>query len=199
MAKTRRSLHTGGETSACALLLVDVINAFDFPGAPSMLRRAKGAATRVAALAARARKAGVPVVYVNDNFGKWRSDFRTLVDRCMDATSPGHEIARTLSPMPSDYFVLKPMNSGFYSTVLETLLRFLGVERVVLAGFATDNCVLFTAHDAHMRGYELFVPRDCSTGTTPDGHSRALLQMRRHLRARTVAGRSLDLQALARP
>jgi nicotinamidase-related amidase len=57
------------------LLLIDVINDLDFPGSLALVRQAEPMATRLARLKRRAVHAGIPVVYVNDNFGQWRSDF----------------------------------------------------------------------------------------------------------------------------
>jgi len=74
-----------------ALLIIDMINAFDFPGAKAMLPRAVAAARAVAALKRRARAARMPVVYVNDNFGRWRSDFRQILEHCL--RSPGRKVA----------------------------------------------------------------------------------------------------------
>jgi nicotinamidase-related amidase len=108
-------------------------------------------AERVAELAARARSTRVPVVYVNDNFGRWRSDFHATVEHCLRAEAAGRDVVQLLRPHESDYFVLKPKHSGFFSTALDTLLEYLGVESVILAGIAANICVLFTANDAYMR------------------------------------------------
>jgi nicotinamidase-related amidase len=143
------------------LLLIDVINDLDFPEGKSLLRAALPAAKKISALKGLAGRAGIPVVYVNDNFGRWRSDFWQQVDHCLRANCIGRPLAELLKPEEEDYFVLKPMHSGFYSTSLEVLLEQLGVQRLILTGFATDLCVLYTANDAYMRNYRLVVPRDC--------------------------------------
>jgi nicotinamidase-related amidase len=148
------------------VILVDVINAFDFPGCEGLVRAASRAAPKIEALAARARAARVPVVYVNDNFGRWRSDFASTVESCMAPNQPGRHVTARLRPSDTDYFVLKPQHSGFYCTTLEPLLRHLGAESLVLTGFATNLCVLFTANDAYMRGYRLIVPADCTASNT---------------------------------
>jgi nicotinamidase-related amidase len=168
-----------------ALLLVDVINELEFEGASRLLPSALRMARRIAALKARAVRAGVPCVYVNDNFGKWRSDFRSLVERCLTEEVRGQEIARMLAPADADYFVLKPMHSGFYTTSLDLLLRELGSQRLVVCGLATDGCVLFTASDAYIRGFELFVPRDGSASESPSRHQHALGIMKKMLKADT--------------
>lgn len=149
-----------------ALVLIDVINDFDFPGAESLLAQASRAAPRIAGLAQRARQMGAPVIYVNDNFGHWRSDFHATVARCSDPRRPAAALVQRLAPGPSDFFVLKPMHSGFFHTPLELLLDELGSRVLILCGFATNSCVAFTAHDAHMRGYSLVVPEDTTAANT---------------------------------
>ena len=169
-AKSSRSRATSrGSAPAAngtALVLIDVINAFDFPGSAPIVREAKRAAPRIARLAEHARARGVPVVYVNDNFGRWRSDFKAIVAACTEPDKPGREVAALLKPKEVDYFVLKPQHSGFYSTTLELLLSHLKTRTVILTGFAGNLCVLFTANDAHMRGYHLVVPPDCTASNT---------------------------------
>ena len=70
-------------------------------------------ARNVASLKRRARQAGVPCVYVNDNFGRRRSDFRAQVEHCLKSDVRGRPLAELLRPAEDDYFVLKPMHSGF--------------------------------------------------------------------------------------
>ena len=173
-----------------ALLLVDVINDFDFPEAKQLLRYALPAARRIAALKARLKERKVPAIYVNDNFGRWRSDFRLQVERCVAEGSAGAAVARLLVPEEDDYFVLKPKHSGFFSTTLDVLLANLGARKVIITGFAADICVLYTANDAYMRDYELYVPEDCVAAETITACRQACAQMKRFLRAKTtVSGR----------
>jgi nicotinamidase-related amidase len=173
------------QRSRTALLLIDVINRFEFKGGEALLRAARPVARKIAKLKARAARVDMPVVYVNDNFGRWRSDFRSIVDHCLRADSPGREVVERLLPTDEDYFVLKPSNSAFYASVLETLLRHFGADTLILTGFATDNCVLFTAHDAYLRGFKLFVPRDCVAAETRARHDRALQIAGRTMKADT--------------
>jgi nicotinamidase-related amidase len=158
-----------------ALLIIDMINAFDFDGADGMLPRARRAAQAIAALRRRARRASVPTVYVNDNFGRWRSDFHAILEHCL--ASPGREIAELLRPEKDDYFVLKPKHSGFQFTTLDVLLEHLGAQTLILTGVAGNFCVLFTAHDAYMRDYRLLVPSDCVASLTEDADRFALAHM----------------------
>src|SRR5436190_4460865 len=163
------------DDSPVALLIIDMINAFDFDGAKEMLPRALAAAKCIARLKQRARQAGVPTVYVNDNFGRWRSDFHQLLEHVL--RSPGRDIAQLLAPQPEDYFVLKPKHSGFQFTTLDVLLEHLGAKTLVLAGVAGNFCVLFTAHDAYMRDYRLVVPRDCVASLAEENDRYALEHM----------------------
>jgi nicotinamidase-related amidase len=176
-----------------ALLLVDVINPFDFEGGAAFARRAQRVARVIERLRDRATRAGVPVIYVNDNMGRWRSDAAALVERCTRPGVPGAPIVARLAPRPTDYVVLKSTLSGFYQTPLETMLRLGGVQTLVMTGFAADNCVLFTAADAYMREFRLVVPRDAVGSRTPDARRRALATMRQLFDARIPGSSTLRL------
>jgi nicotinamidase-related amidase len=190
-----RDLH-GSAPDECrvALLIIDMINAFDFEGAEAMLPRTLATARAIAALKQRARRAGVPVVYVNDNFGRWRSDFHEVLEHCLQA--PGRDIAALLEPDKDDYFVLKPKHSGFQHTTLEVLLAHLGCETLVLTGVAGNFCVLFTAHDAYMRDFRLIVPRDCIASATEADDRAALEHMAKVTKADIRPSAEVDLAAL---
>lgn len=179
-----------------ALLIIDMINAFDFEGAEALLPRALAAAKAIAALKQRARKARVPIVYVNDNFGRWRSDFRSLLDHCLRDGVPGKPIAELLRPGDDDYFVLKPKHSGFQYSALELLLAHLGVQTLVLTGVAGNFCVLFTAHDAYMRDFHIVVPSDCIASQTEDDDRAALAHMAKITKARTPRAADVDFADL---
>jgi nicotinamidase-related amidase len=167
-----------------ALLLIDVINDFDFPGADQLLRYARPMARNLLRLKRRAYKAGVPVIYVNDNFGRWKSDFRRTLDHCA-RYGRGRDVVKLLRPEENDYFVLKPKHSGFFSSALETLLRYLQTQTLILTGIAGNFCVLFTANDAYMRDFTLFVPSDCAVSNTKRENDSALRLMKKFLKADT--------------
>ena len=179
------------ERSSTVLLLVDVINDFDFPRARDLLRFAVPAARRIVALKQRLRARGIPAIYVNDNFGRWQSDFKKQVERCVSDESVGAPVARLLIPGEDDYFVLKPKHSGFFSTSLGVLLEYLGAKKLIVTGFAGDICVLFTANDAYMRDYDLIVPSDCIASETVEANRNACRQMKRFLRADVRPSRRL--------
>lgn len=180
--------------SADVLILVDVINDLAFSGGKSLLRAALSAGENIAKLKARARRLSIPTVYVNDNFGRWRSDFRQQVEHCLSDECVGRPLVDLLKPDPEDYFVLKPMHSGFYGTSLEILLKRFEARRLILTGFATDICVLYTANDAYMRGYRLAIPEDCVACETHRGSRLVLEHMRKQLRAVTTQASRLKLQ-----
>jgi nicotinamidase-related amidase len=176
------------DSSPVALLLVDVINDFEFDGAQKIIKPAIKAARHIAALTARARENRIPVIYANDNFGRWRSDFREVVEHCIRDDVRGRPVAQLLAPQREDYFVLKPKHSAFFATTLEKLLEYLQVRRLVLMGFAGDVCVLMTAMDAYLRDIELVVPRDCSASESSAEQAKAFAYMKRVLRADTRIG-----------
>src|SRR5436190_16162593 len=154
-------LHTNpSDASRTVVLIIDVINPFEFEDWEKVVGRALEIGPSVAKLKQRARREKVPVLYVNDNFGQWRSNSERLVEYCRRQGN-ARELVTDLAPDHEDYFVLKPMHSGFYETPLSLLLRALGARRLVLTGLWTNSCVLFTAHDAYMRDFELSVPEDC--------------------------------------
>lgn len=180
-----------------ALLLVDIVQPFDFEGAEKLLAHAGPAAESIARLAERAREAGVPVIYANDNFASWTEDFSALVERCTQPDAPGHEVVRRLRPAESDLYVLKPKHSGFFQTPLEALLGQLGVRTLVVAGFATDICVLATAIDATMRDLSLVIPQDASAAETEQAHRAAMIHFRRVLHAETPPASAVSFEDLA--
>ena len=171
------------DKSPIALVLIDVINDLEFSGSEKLLKQALPMARNLARLKKRARAAGIPVIYVNDNFGRWQSDFHKQVQHCLKDGVRGEPIVRLLRPGAEDYFVLKPKHSGFFSTQLDILLEHLGTETVILTGIAANICVLFTANEAYMRDYQLIVPRDCVASNTQQENDYALQQMKQILKA----------------
>jgi nicotinamidase-related amidase len=200
MPSKNRDLHgSAPDKSAAALLLIDVIDDLDFDGGEQLLRHALPMAQRLAELKQRAKQAGIPAIYVNDNFGRWQSDFRKVLEHCLHHESLGKPVVELLRPDDDDYFVLKPKHSGFFSTTLDILLDYLQARTVILTGIAGNICVLFTANDAYMRDLHLVVPQDCIASAERENNDHALHQMRTALKADTTPSTELDLEALARP
>ena len=192
-----KDLH-GSAPDKCrvALLLIDWINDLEFDSGAKLLPQALAAARASAALRGRAKKAGVPVIYCNDNFGKWRSDFRTLLEHVLHDDVRGRPIAELLAPDEEDYFVLKPKHSGFHSTSLDVLLAHLGATTLILTGIAGNFCVLFTAHDAYMRDFKLVVPCDCVASLREEDDRQALAHMANVTKAKTPVAADVDFAAL---
>lgn len=186
------------DKSPVVLIMLDVINDLDFPEAEQLLRYALPMARQLKELRRRAVAAGLPVVYVNDNYGKWRSDFRAMIDHCIDDRTRGREIVELLRPTEDDYFVLKPKHSGFFSTTLEVLLAHLEARVLVIAGMAGNICVLFTANDAYMRDYKIVVPSDCVASNCVEDNEYALRQIEQVLKGDVRPSAELDFDDLAR-
>jgi nicotinamidase-related amidase len=190
-------LHGSAPDKAeAALLLIDVINDLEFEGAEALLESALPMAERIAELKKRARQSGIPIVYVNDNFGKWQSNFNKLLEHCLRDGVRGEPLAKLLKPDDDDYFVLKPKHSGFYSTTLDTLLDYLEVKTLILTGVAANICVLFTANDAYMRDFKLIIPADCVASNTIEENEHALELMEKILKADISPSTELDLEQL---
>ena len=183
--------------SRSALLIVDVINPLDFEGAEALRPHAIRAVRRIAALAARARKARVPVIFVNDNRGRWRSEFRELVRMSVADSDTGAGIVEQLQPGDDDYSVLKPKHSAFYATPLDLLLRHLRVQRLIVTGVASDQCIVISAAEARMRDYDVVVPRDCVGAPSAARNAAALRQLAESHRIATPLSSRLRLPARA--
>ena len=184
--------------SGTALLLIDVINDLAFDGSAALVAQAESMASRLATLKQRTSAAGVPAIFVNDNFGQWRSDFRKTVAHCTSPSSPGHRVSKRLRPTSRDYFVLKPKHSGFFDTTLDTLLETLRVRRLIVTGIAGNICVLFTANDAYMREFKIFAPADCIVSNTVAENDNALQQVKTVLKGNIAVSTRLEFRKARR-
>ncbi|MDO6658685.1 cysteine hydrolase family protein [Anaerobacillus sp. 1_MG-2023] len=185
--------HSHQDTSA-ALLLIDVINTMDFEDAELLARYTEKTADNIQSLKKEAKAKGMPVIYVNDNYGLWQSDFKKVINYAAEAN--GQHLVDRLEPEDDDYTVVKPKHSGFFSTPLSTLLKFLNVNTLILTGFAGNICVLFTANDAYMREYDLYIPSDCCASNVKEDNDYALRLMEGNLKASTQASTELDIDDL---
>ena len=193
-----KDLHGNApDKSKVALLLIDVINDFEFEDGAKLFKNALPMARKLAALREKAKKENVPVIYVNDNFGKWQSNLKNILEHAIHEKVRGSEIVELLKPdEEEDYFVLKPKNSGFYSTTLDILLEYLQCKTLILTGVATDNCILFTANDAYMRDFSLVVPSDCVAAVDAEENKHALKHIKRVLKADTRPSTKIDFEKL---
>ena len=176
------------------LLIIDMINDLSFSGGAAIRAKAEAAAGTILALRDDAERLGVPVVYVNDNYGQWHSERSRIIESCMRPESLGKELVRRIAPRQADYFVIKPQFSGFYATNLPVLLPKLGVSRLVLTGIAADICVLFTAADAHMREYAIWTPSDAVASERDERTAWALEIMRKSMDAEICPTAELTLE-----
>jgi nicotinamidase-related amidase len=187
-------LNHAPDEAKTALLLIDVINPLDFEGGEKLLAQALPMARFLAEFKRRAKAVGVPVIYVNDNFGRWRSDFPALVERCLEAHVRGRPVVEQLSPEDDDYFVLKPKHSAFFQTNLEILLKYLGADTLIMTGMAGDICVLFSANDAYMRDFRIIVPPDCTASEDADQNRQVLMLMQRVLKAEITPSADIEFE-----
>ncbi|SIS40164.1 cysteine hydrolase family protein [Salimicrobium flavidum] len=164
-----------------ALLLIDFINSMDFDGGENLLENTKEIVPNVKALKQEAKEKGVPVIYVNDNFGLWQDHVDDLIEDVKKGR--GRPVIEELEPSKDEYFILKPKHSGFYGTQLDILLEQLDVDQLIMTGIAGDICVLFTANAAYMRGYDLWVPEDTAASEYKEDNDNALKIVRRSLQA----------------
>ena len=184
------------DEAGSALLLIDVINDFEFDEGEQLLKLALPVGKKIASLKRRAKEKGIPAIYVNDNFGIWRSDLNKIVSHCTREGVRGKTFCELVLPDKEDYFVLKPKHSGFYCTSLDLVLEHLGATKLILTGIAGNNCVLFTANDAYMRDFKLYVPADCVVSQSKEDNDYALRQMEKVLKADVREAELLDLSKM---
>lgn len=182
------------DKSRVVLLIVDMIGDFKFFGAENLIDPARKAAQNIAILKKKAFLAQIPVIYVNDNYGNWRSDLRALVQISLGEGSNGAEIVRILKPTIRDYFILKPKYSAFYYSPLELLLNQIEANTIVITGVATDACIFLTAADAYVRGFRVIIPDDCVAAKTDEDSQTALKKMQEVFKAEITDSKKLDFE-----
>ena len=200
MKQTSRNddkLNHAPDKAPVALLLIDVVNDLEFDGGENLLPHALAMANALAALKHRVKAHGIPVIYANDNFGRWRSDFSKIVEHCLQADMRGQPVVSQLRPDEDDYFILKPKHSAFFQTNLEILLEYLGAKTLMLTGMAGDICVLFSANDAYMRDFRIYIPSDCTASESNERNREALRLMERVLKADISLSTDLKLEQMA--
>ncbi|WP_404819042.1 cysteine hydrolase family protein [Streptomyces phaeolivaceus] len=183
-----------------------MINTYDHEDAELLVPSVREVVPVLAELIGRARRADVPVIYANDNFGSWRSHHGELVDLALTRphadliepirpdvlTRPHADLIEPIRPDDESLFVVKARHSAFYETPLAYLLWRWGVGHVVLSGQVTEQCVLYSALDAHIRHLRVTVPRDTVASIHPHLESAALEMMERNMGARIVPAKEID-------
>jgi nicotinamidase-related amidase len=149
-----------------ALLVVDVVSEFDHEDGPSLLASFRDRLPGLRAALAWSRARDLPVIYVNDQHGRWDGDVAGLVGDAV--TGAGGDVASALAPRPGDPFILKPRYSGFDHTPLDLLLEELEVERVLLIGGTTEGCIVQTGIDAREHGLKVTLVTSACTTIDPE-------------------------------
>ena len=188
-----RMVRPDHKDAGVALLIIDLVTDFDFEDGKRLYEAVQPKIDPLVDLKARMKKAGMPVIYVNDNFGIWKNSFSKTLDAARSSVL-GKQIVSRILPDDDDYHVLKPQRSGFFATPLDVLLASLEVSELIITGVTTDICVLFTAHDAYMRGYHVHVPSDCSAAVEEKHHSQSLRLLKRIADTDTRPSTEIDLE-----
>jgi nicotinamidase-related amidase len=169
-------MERGGPGSD-ALVVVDVISDFRHEDGEDLARSFADVAPRLAEALASARASATPVIYVNDARGHWDGDRRALVARALAGRAP--DAVAAVAPEDGDRVLYKPRYSAFDSTALALVLEELAVDRIVLAGTATEMCVAQTAIQAREHGLAVSVLRDACADIDPDDADIALAYLAR--------------------
>jgi nicotinamidase-related amidase len=167
-----------------ALIVVDMLNEYDHEDADVLVESARAALPGMRRLIERAGQEGTPVVYVNDNNGDWSAGRPELLARAVAGRA--RDVVEPIAPGEGTWFIAKARHSIFYETQLEYLLREQEVERIVLVGQVTEQCILYSALDAYVRHFAVAVPRDAVAGIHRDLADCALRMMERNMRAEIV-------------
>lgn len=184
------AVYGSGNATGRALVVIDMINTYDHEDAELLLSSARRVVPVLAELIGRARAADVPVIYANDNFGLWRSHHGELMETAL--SRPHADLIEPIRPDDDSLFVMKARHSVFYETPMAYLLWQLGAGHVVLCGQVTEQCVLYSALDAHIRHLEVTVPRDAVASIHPRLAAAALEMMERNMGARIVTAKEVD-------
>jgi nicotinamidase-related amidase len=172
--RARRHDRHRAESSATALVVVDMLNPYEHAEAERLAVGVADVLPGIKTLLARAADAEIPIIYVNDNYGDWNSSASELAEKAIEGAHP--ELVKSVLPPEKHSFVIKARHSIFYGTPLEYLLDQMGVGRLVLCGQVTEQCIFYSALDAHVRHFRVVIPTD---GVAPifDHLAEAALEM----------------------
>lgn len=172
-----------------ALIVIDMINTYEHEDAEALVPSVRDVLPNIQKLIGRARDQEADVIYVNDNFGRWRSHHDELLATAL--RGPHAELVEPIRPDDTSLFVVKARHSIFYETPLEYLLAQQNVRHIVLCGQVTEQCVLYSALDAHIRHFEVTVPKDAVAHIHPELAQAAFCMMERNMNAQVVASESV--------
>ena len=175
-----------------AVIIADMLNSYDHDDAESLAESVEEQLPSIVELRNRAEQADTLVVFVNDNHDAWEAGRQELVEKAIAGEHP--ELVEPIAPSEPVPFIAKGRHSAFYQTALDHLLRAAEVERVVLSGQVTEQCILYTALDAYIRGYEMVVPPDAVAHIDDELSQAALKMMQANMHAELTAVAGLKLE-----
>ncbi len=167
-----------------ALLIIDMINDFNFTNGPKLSEKATEITIHIKQLKQMCRSKNIPIIYINDHYQTWKADIKKITEHCTNELSK--KIISTIPVEEYDYFLIKPHYSAFYETPLQTLLQHLEVNHLIITGIAGNICVLFTANDAYMRKFQITIPSDCIASNCDEDNYYALTMMENILKANVL-------------
>jgi nicotinamidase-related amidase len=176
--------------AGAALIVVDMLNSYEHADAEQLTRNVERVLPTMGQLLERAADEDALTIYVNDNFGAWNSNRDELLEDVMGGRF--RHLVEPIAPRPDTLFVVKARHSIFYQTPLEYLLSQEDVDRIVLIGQVTEQCILYSALDAYIRHLQVVVPRDAVAEIHADLADAALRMMELNMEARVVAAREVD-------
>jgi nicotinamidase-related amidase len=174
-----------------ALIVVDMLNEYDHEDAEALVVNVRAALPAMQGLVERAADEETPIIYVNDNYGDWSAGRPEIVERAIGGSA--RDLVEPIAPGEGTWFISKARHSIFYETQLEYLLREQEIDRVVLIGQVTEQCILYSALDAYVRHFGVAVPHDAVAGIHEDLADAALRMMERNMRADVVPARDCPL------
>ena len=166
-----------------ALLIIDMLNDFILPGSPLEIPAARNIIASIKSVLNKARRKGIPIIYLCDQHQADDPEFQVWPPHAVKGTE-GAEVVSELKPQPGDHIIVKTSYSGFFETKLESLLRRLGVDELILTGVVTNICILYTGAEAYMRGYRVSVSEEQVAALDEENHRFALRQLREVLKTR---------------
>jgi nicotinamidase-related amidase len=157
-----------------ALAVIDMFNTYDHEDAEVLVESAEKVVPKIAELLERARQSEAEVVFVNDNYGDWSASGKQLVDAALEGKRP--DLIEPLVPREDESFVVKARHTIFFETPLGYLIQQKEIDRLILAGQVTEQCILYSALDAYVRHIPISVPRD-AVAHIDEGLAGAALKM----------------------
>ncbi len=166
--------------NSSALLVIDMQKFFLNPDSPTFTCSGLPILPRHEKLISEFRKANRPVIYtrhvhhpdfIDAGIMKW-----WWQGACLEGTSES-EIHDSIAPLSNEKVILKHRYSAFYNTDLETILRCLKIEDLVVTGLMTNLCCESTARDAYYRDYRVFFLADCTGSINEEMHLASLLNL----------------------